>query len=148
MIAAAASWEPLIPLTLTQLRRLTDSDHNQEPPSPRWPTIQFVPDVENRLRIPRTDVLPEKPHAESVTKKVTSEWYVGAKYQELLWERLNAFLGAIADTDSSEPWTVTLFLNDRQLLFKIDTGADVTAIPETTYIKSREMDHFTRQPES
>ena len=53
-------------------------------------------------------------------------------------EEDDAFLGAIADTDSSEPWTVTLFLNERQLLFKIDTGADVTAIPETTYIKSRD----------
>ena len=53
-------------------------------------------------------------------------------------EEDDAFLGAIADFDSSEPWTVTLFLNERQLLFKIDTGADVTAIPETTYIKSRD----------
>ena len=49
-------------------------------------------------------------------------------------EEDDAFLGAIADTDSSEPWTVTLFLNERQLLFKIATGADVTAIPETTYV--------------
>ena len=92
MIAAAASLEPLILLTLMQLRRLTDSDHNQEPPSPRWPTIQFAPDVENRLRIPRTDILLEKPHAESVTKKVTLEWYVGAKYQGLLWERLKKMM--------------------------------------------------------
>ena len=51
-------------------------------------------------------------------------------------EEDDAFLGPIADTDSSEPWTVTLFLNERQLLFKINTGADVTAIPETTCIKS------------
>ena len=142
MIAAAASWEPLIPLTLTQLRRLTDSDHNQEPPSPRWPTIQFVPDVENRLRIPRTDVLPEKPHAESVTKKVTSEWYVDKVPRTAVGEieEDDAFLGAIADTDSSEPWTVTLFsrltLEQMSLLF------------QKPHISSLEMDRFTRQPES
>ena len=50
----------------------------------------------------------------------------------------DAFLGAIADTNASEPWMVTLLLNDRQLLFKIDTGANVTAIPETTYDRSRD----------
>ena len=50
----------------------------------------------------------------------------------------DAFLGAIADTNASEPWMVTLLLNDRQLLFKIDTGANVMAIPETTYDRSRD----------
>ena len=85
---AAVSREPLILLMSTQLRRHTDSDHNQELPSHRWPTIQSASDVENRLRIPKTDVLPEKPHVESATKKVTSEWYVRARYQGMLWERL------------------------------------------------------------
>ena len=59
-------------------------------------------------------------------------------------EEDDAFLGAIADTDSSEPWTVTLFLNDRQLLFKID----MSLLFQKPHISSLEMDRFTRQPES
>lgn len=65
-------------------------------------------------------------------------------------EEGDTFLGAITDTDASlegiththstdtrEPQTVTLSLNNRQVLFKTDTGADVTVIPEAIYDKSK-----------
>ena len=45
------------------------------------------------------------------------------------------FLGAI-ETESPSPnssWTVPLILNEISLNFKIDTGADVTVIPESVY---------------
>ncbi|KAL5017541.1 hypothetical protein ScPMuIL_007130 [Solemya velum] len=41
-----------------------------------------------------------------------------------------AFLGAIDSSDNSEPWKVNLTLEKCHMEFKIDTGADVTAIPE------------------
>ena len=44
----------------------------------------------------------------------------------------DAFLGAV--TNSNEDcWTVTLQLNSKPLQFCIDTGADVTAIPEQVW---------------
>lgn len=45
------------------------------------------------------------------------------------------FLGTVnADTVStSKPWTAVVQLNKRALEFKVDTGADVTVIPESAY---------------
>ena len=45
------------------------------------------------------------------------------------------FLGTVnADAVStSKPWTAMVQLNKRTLEFKVDTGADVTVIPETAY---------------
>ena len=45
------------------------------------------------------------------------------------------FLGTIsADAvNSSKPWTAMLKLNNRALEFKVDTGADVTVVPESAY---------------
>ena len=37
-----------------------------------------------------------------------------------------------------QPWMISLYLNNCQREFKIDTGADVTVIPENTYEKSRD----------
>ena len=51
------------------------------------------------------------------------------------------FLGTVdADTvNTSKPWTVVLQLNNRALEFKVDTGADVTVIPESAYIYHETM---------
>ena len=38
----------------------------------------------------------------------------------------------------SQPWTVVLGLNSSQTEFKIDTGADVTVVPEHVYNESRD----------
>ena len=45
------------------------------------------------------------------------------------------FLGAVsADAvNTTKPWTITLKLNGRNVEFKVDTGADVTVIPESIY---------------
>ena len=45
------------------------------------------------------------------------------------------FLGTVnADTvSSSKLWTAVVQLNKRALEFKVDTGADVTMIPESVY---------------
>ena len=40
------------------------------------------------------------------------------------------FLGAVHSSEG-KAWTVNLYLNDTQLEFKIDTGAEVTVIPES-----------------
>ena len=37
-----------------------------------------------------------------------------------------------------QPWMVKLHLNNREQIFKIDTGADVTVIPECTYRESHD----------
>ena len=44
----------------------------------------------------------------------------------------DAFLGALTDTNGDR-WNVTLQLNSHRVLFCIDTGADVTTIPERVW---------------
>ena len=43
------------------------------------------------------------------------------------------FLGVITGTSATKQWMTKLKLNRRMIQFKIDTGADVTVIPSTTY---------------
>lgn len=43
-----------------------------------------------------------------------------------------AFLGDI-DCESSQQWTATVQVGERPIVFKVDTGADVTVIPAETY---------------
>ena len=50
-------------------------------------------------------------------------------------EDVDEFLGTI-ETESVTPntsWTIPLLLNDISIDFKIDTGADVTVIPESVF---------------
>lgn len=44
-----------------------------------------------------------------------------------------AFLGVVIESVSSNPWSVNLQIGGILVKFKIDTGADVTVIPETVY---------------
>ena len=46
------------------------------------------------------------------------------------------FLGVI--TTQGEPWVVTLLVNKSPITLKIDTGADVTVIPDTEYDEKRD----------
>ena len=55
------------------------------------------------------------------------------------------FLGVIhvdtADTDhrsGENPWTAPIVLNERELTFKIDTGADVTVISQSDYSEEKD----------
>lgn len=78
------------------------------------------------------------------SKPGTSIWAVNADLDP------DVFLGAVtsevpAVTSEGAPWTTALVLNSRKLDFKIDTGADVTVIPETDYCE--EQDGPLRPPE-
>ena len=42
------------------------------------------------------------------------------------------FLGSVS-SDKEDPWTVNLLLKNRKVQFKIDTGADVTVIPDYVF---------------
>ncbi len=42
-------------------------------------------------------------------------------------------MGAVQDSESTEPWDVTLRVNGKPLTFKIDTGADVSVIPHEVF---------------
>ena len=46
----------------------------------------------------------------------------------------SVFLGVV--TDNNEQWTIPLKLNGKQTNFCIDTGAEVTVIPEEVYLES------------
>jgi len=46
-----------------------------------------------------------------------------------------AFLRAIGTERNEDLWSVDLILNNPLVRFKIDTGADVTVIPESVYKK-------------
>lgn len=42
------------------------------------------------------------------------------------------FLGTVA-VAGQDPWTVNLLLSNKKVQFKIDTGADVTVIPDYVF---------------
>ena len=45
----------------------------------------------------------------------------------------NAFLGAVEDEENTRQWCTTLWIGEKPVDFKLDTGAQVTAISEQTY---------------
>ncbi|XP_029706269.1 uncharacterized protein [Takifugu rubripes] len=47
------------------------------------------------------------------------------------------FLGSVSAGGQSKTWQKTLILNGQQTTFKLDTGADVTAIPAKVYSKKQ-----------
>ena len=49
----------------------------------------------------------------------------------------NSFPGMIHE-NKNNPWVTELTLNGQTAQFKIDTGADVTVIPNTEYSRSRD----------
>ena len=49
-----------------------------------------------------------------------------------------AFLGTVSEGGTNRPWMIELKLNKHPILFKIDTGADVTVIPQNVYCKERD----------
>lgn len=51
----------------------------------------------------------------------------------------NAFLGAI-ETDKQDVWRNDIDMNGKVINFKLDTGAAVTAIPDSLYCKTRDGD--------
>ena len=49
-----------------------------------------------------------------------------------------AFLGTVSEGGTNRPWMIELKLNNHPILFKIDTGANVTVIPQNVYCKERD----------
>ena len=49
-----------------------------------------------------------------------------------------AFLGTVSEGDTNRPWMFELKLNKHSILFKIDTGADITIISQNVYCKERD----------
>ena len=48
----------------------------------------------------------------------------------------NYFLGGISEHENKDDWSINLSLGTTKVRFKIDTGADVTVIPEADYLRS------------
>ncbi|XP_064462310.1 uncharacterized protein K02A2.6-like [Ornithodoros turicata] len=46
------------------------------------------------------------------------------------------FLGDLSDTSSNDPWFITAQVNGTNIRFKVDTGADVTAVPKSVLPRS------------
>ena len=47
----------------------------------------------------------------------------------------SVFLGAVDTSTLESQWTIKIHVNGKQVLFKVDTGAEVTAITEQTYLQ-------------
>ena len=55
-----------------------------------------------------------------------------------------AFLGSVSSDSGSKDWNVKLSVNkESEILFKIDTGADVSVIPETLYERNQQWGTVT-----
>ena len=48
-----------------------------------------------------------------------------------------AFLGAVHDSMEEQPWETLVYLNNKSLVFKLDTGADVTVISSADFVEYR-----------
>ena len=74
----------------------------------------------------------KKGHFKSVCRSKTTIGDVTELEDEI------AFLDTVTAKGKGQPWTVNLYLNNCLREFKIDTGADVTVVPEKEYEKSRD----------
>ena len=79
------------------------------------------------------------PAKDAVCHKCSKKGHYGAvcrsssKTVGMVEEEDYAFLGEIETATSENPWCVNLTLNKSHVYFKIDTGADVTVIPERIF---------------
>ena len=93
-----------------------------------------VKDVENR----QTTL---KPAREAVCHKCKKRGHYEAVCRSAKVIRLvegeedDLFLGEISTKKKANPWMTDLCVDGVEMQFKIDTGADVTIIPETMYRK-------------
>ena len=62
-------------------------------------------------------------------------------------DKPDAFLGTVHSVETGNPWMVDLEVNNRNLKFKMDTGADVTVLPLKQYDekKNGQMSFPTRK---
>lgn len=48
-----------------------------------------------------------------------------------------AFLGSVSENAEASPWMTEVKVDNHKTMFKIDTGADVTAVPEQLYVQGQ-----------
>ena len=53
-------------------------------------------------------------------------------------DKPDAFLGTVRSVEKGKPWMVDLEVNNRNLKFKMDTGADVTVLPLKQYDETKD----------
>ena len=70
---------------------------------------------------------PQSGHSSIRTVQVDSDVFLGTVHSDMA-----------AISAEGIPWTTNVTLNNRNLEFKIDTGADVTVIPEADYLKDQD----------
>ncbi len=63
------------------------------------------------------------------TKKKIDEIYQGDEAESIG----TVFLGVVKSENSTDVWQRPIIINGEQIIFKLDTGAAVTAIPERLY---------------
>ena len=81
----------------------------------------------------------KKGHFKALCRSTVSVNQLNANSQEQF--EADSFLGAIDTvTDSSKPWIADILVNGELIQFKVDTGADVTVIPEKYY--SENLYHY------
>ena len=90
-----------------------------------------------------TNVLQESLHATNVRRKATT---IASVFQKTVLEVTAGqseedidvtYLSAIV-SEKDSCWTINIEINGKPMIFKLDTGAEVTAITESTLAKIRQ----------
>ncbi|PVD31414.1 hypothetical protein C0Q70_06826 [Pomacea canaliculata] len=81
-------------------------------------------------------VLQRTLNAENVPRLVTTLQSValltsGSSKIHAVEEEEEAYMGMIVGSLTTDPWKVSLLMEDADNVFKLDTGADVTVVPQT-----------------
>ena len=112
-------------------------------PKPKKTPLKKPPSQPSSTRCERCGNLPPHKRANCPAKNATcfkcskrGHWGTVSKSSKTVGEveeDENLFLGEIGTETNNTFWSVDLMLNNAQVRFKIDTGADVTVIPDKIY---------------
>ena len=118
-------------------------------PKPKKTPLKKPPSQPSSTRCERCGHLPPHKRANCPAKDATcfncskrGHWGTVCKSPKTVGkveEDKNLFLGEIGTETNNTFWSVDLMLNNAQVRFKIDTGADVTVIPDKIYSNPRKI---------